>query len=286
MLGKLLKHEYKATARTMLPVLALFILLSVAMRFITDTIVDVDLGIVGVVLEVVIVIAYILIFAAVCFLGYFSSVLRFSKNIFSDEGYLMNTLPVKPWMHIVSKIIPAFTWLITCILACMFSVCIADDGFKGIGEFLNAIKSLFEDFFDVLAQQPLFVFQVVLAFVLGIVLSYLTFYCSLAIGNSFSKNKKLMSVVVFVILTTIGTIIATAVSEGLLNSMSEAFEVTTDTVYESDSAGVTVSVSSPAERGFKEANIVMLIENIMTFAFCVVTFFGSTYFMKNRLNLE
>lgn len=284
MLGKLIKYEYKATARTMLPVLALFMLLSVGMRFITDYATNLDLGVIGTAIEVVVVIAYIIIFAAVCFLGYFSSVLRFSKNIFSDEGYLMNTIPVKPWMHIVSKLLTAFTWLIACILACMFSVSVASDGLTGVKNVFEALGEICKVFFDALSEQPFYVFQVVVACILGIVLSYLTFYCSLAIGNSFAKNKKVMSVLSFVALFTIGSIIMVVVSDILLNAYSDSLVVSTQTVYDAESAGATVTVSSPVN--FKEANIIALVENITTFVFCVVTFIGANYFMKNKLNLE
>ncbi len=39
-------------------------------------------------------------------------VLRFHKNLYSNEGYLMFTLPVKPQMLLASKTIVAFSWII------------------------------------------------------------------------------------------------------------------------------------------------------------------------------
>ena len=36
--------------------------------------------------------------------------IRFYKNLYTDEGYLMHTLPVKPWMLIVSKLTIGTIW--------------------------------------------------------------------------------------------------------------------------------------------------------------------------------
>ena len=46
---------------------------------------------------------------------------RFYKNLLSGEGYLMHTLPVRPWQHIASKLIAAVVWTVLSF----FVVCVS-----------------------------------------------------------------------------------------------------------------------------------------------------------------
>ena len=37
-------------------------------------------------------------------------IVRYYRNLYGDEGYLMNTLPVTPAQHVWAKLICAFLW--------------------------------------------------------------------------------------------------------------------------------------------------------------------------------
>ncbi len=47
---------------------------------------------------------------------------RFNKNLLSDEGYLMHTLPVKPWKHIASKLLASMLWMIGSVVVALISI--------------------------------------------------------------------------------------------------------------------------------------------------------------------
>jgi ABC-type transport system involved in multi-copper enzyme maturation permease subunit len=49
---------------------------------------------------------------------------RFYKNLVKEEGYLMFTLPVKPWELITSKLIASVIWTFVSTIVVMISVCI------------------------------------------------------------------------------------------------------------------------------------------------------------------
>ncbi|MBQ9166118.1 MAG: hypothetical protein IJX71_04255, partial [Oscillospiraceae bacterium] len=119
MLRKLLKYEFKSTARTFGIVYLIMILLcsltglldSVSQIISVDTSISVTL----------IALTMLFLFSAVII----TTVLnlnRFEKGVFKDEGYLLHTLPVRSWQIIASKLIPAVVWTIATVLVMGFSL--------------------------------------------------------------------------------------------------------------------------------------------------------------------
>ena len=96
MLGKLMKHEFRATARRMLPLFLVVVLLSCFLRISTAVIdhstrsLPTILHMLNALLWVLFVLLLIgcVVFAVVVMVN------RFYKNLLTDEGYLMFTLPV------------------------------------------------------------------------------------------------------------------------------------------------------------------------------------------------
>ena len=88
MLGKLLKYELKATARTFLPLYGAILVVSVVVRLAFSKFEHADLfmGISALTLFG--------LFVALAVLTLLVIVQRFNNNLLSDEGYLMFTLPV------------------------------------------------------------------------------------------------------------------------------------------------------------------------------------------------
>lgn len=199
MLGKLLKYEFRATGRVMLPVmLALLILAAcanVSIRLLEDaqalflrTLGGVFLGLftVG-------------IFAA----GILSLVLmirRFYKNLLTDEGYLTFTLPVNVHGLIWSKLIVAAIWMIVTVIAIILASCIAAFNVDMLSSVGRALRGLFENGLpEQMAQIGLFLLEAVGVSLLAIMLECLLCYAALAIGFSFARGKWLIAIVAFFI---------------------------------------------------------------------------------------
>lgn len=124
MLGKLLKHEWKAVWK--IPVLLIGILLAAAvMAGFTFHLPIWDSEWVGLPLSGVMMIITFYVAIIVVSLGitiYFA--VRYYKNMFTDEGYLTNTLPVSSHQLLLSKVITMFSWDIISIIAIAASVAI------------------------------------------------------------------------------------------------------------------------------------------------------------------
>ncbi|MGN0291367.1 MAG: hypothetical protein ACI4C5_05495, partial [Lachnospiraceae bacterium] len=114
MLGKLLKHEFKTTSKMILPLYFVLVVLTIFARITAqsmfsanETLTD-SLGF-GIFSGTTIVM-YILGLFAVSIATFIYLVMRFYKNLFSAEGYLMHTLPVTSWQLLSSKLIVSFVW--------------------------------------------------------------------------------------------------------------------------------------------------------------------------------
>ena len=105
MLSKLMKYEFKATGRTLLPLygalLGFALINRILFRGSLDETINETFGTIGNIANFISVFAYGCTMAAVFVVTFFVIVQRFYKNILGDEGYLMNTLPVKPYLKAI-----------------------------------------------------------------------------------------------------------------------------------------------------------------------------------------
>ena len=118
-------------------------------------------------------------------------VVRFYKNLHTDEGYLTHTLPVKPSTQLNCKILSGCIWTVSSFFMQIISLFIlfvgeglfteVADVFTEIGEFLKAAGLM----------DNLIVTLIILAITMLISLLYslLMMYCSISLGSLFNKLK-------------------------------------------------------------------------------------------------
>lgn len=104
MLTKLISHEWKDTFKVPALLLTITVLLSAASLVYFSVADQASAGTDLNVRNFVLYIACILILSGLSMILIIYFAIRFYKNLYTDEGYLMHTLPVKPWMLIVSKL--------------------------------------------------------------------------------------------------------------------------------------------------------------------------------------
>ena len=117
MLRKLLKYEIKDTAR-FIPFFYLIAVLFAVMALIAKQI-GIDW------FKVTSSIVLILVGISIVIITFVIIVIRFYKNLYTNEGYLMFTLPVKPQKLLASKTIVAFSWIIISFIVSIGSVCVS-----------------------------------------------------------------------------------------------------------------------------------------------------------------
>lgn len=190
MLTKLLKYEYKTTARTLVPiglgVLGLSLLSGLLSRLLEPVpdlpaALDWTQGL----LAGAVVLALVFVFAA-CF---FVNVQRFYR-LLGDQGYLMLSLPVPVWQHIAAKLLCACSWAVIAFLYLFLCV----DLLAGeLPRFHIAWPGMTP---AAVVQLILLMFMLLLL----VAVSYLQFYLCCAIGAQFGQQRLLASIVTYFVL--------------------------------------------------------------------------------------
>lgn len=200
MLMKLLKHEFRATGRVMLPMYLLLLATAVGSNFASRGIWDSDIAVLEL-LSALIVIAFGIAIFAVFVMAFLLMIQRFYKNLLQDEGYLMFTLPVSIHQHIWSKLIVSAVWFVLTFLAVLLAsfVVAFDVGFLGgffefIGEIFRGLQKL--EISETLNGTAFLIELFVLMF-LGLMAFSLQFYAALAAGHSRPNHKMVWSVAAF-----------------------------------------------------------------------------------------
>ncbi len=149
-----------------------------------------------------IVLAYIFTLAAVSFCITICTAVRFYKNFFTDEGYLMFTLPVKTSELLFSKMLVAACWKLVS-MACIFlsilgiaTVAAAYIADTGIVQFFQEFFELFLELFDAEWMReyfavpiPVFLIWLMLIAVFYLFYDILFIYTCICLGQLFHKHK-------------------------------------------------------------------------------------------------
>ena len=197
MLRKLMKHEFRATGRVLLPLFGILLLAALAARFSVGFLLETNswfLNLVGSLLTL----AFFLAILAVCLMALITMVNRFRTNLLGDEGYIMFTLPASVHQQIWSKLIVSAVWFIAAGIAVVAAsfILVAQQGFWQ--EILWGFRQIFQGLTAYYAfNGTAFLLELLgLVFVSCCVLC-LAFYAAMAIGHSFANHKVLYSVLSF-----------------------------------------------------------------------------------------
>ena len=129
-------------------------------------------------------------------------VLYFRRNLLKDEGYLMNTLPVEPWMLYVSKFLTAFVLFILDLIVAVSSFSIINHGFAWIGDIIRGMSDEFAN--AGFTASPVVMFGSIAVISLLYTISILFF--SLTTGYRANGSKDAYSVLTFIVLYVIGQV--------------------------------------------------------------------------------
>lgn len=264
MLKKLLKYEYMATGRVLLPIYGVMIILSLISAVLGMDYSEIgfksyfDGSIYNVLITGIISMLLVFMFIISGIVTFVMLLQRFYKNLLRDEGYLMNTLPVKSWQIVLSKLISSISW----ITVAMFVAVIC--GFCTIQSLASEIadNSLFELFRAVLTVRGLiWLIYVISAFAKFVMQCYL----SMTVGQIANTHK---------IWTSIGVYIGINVLLSFVSNMVMHFYTMSGT-------------ESIYDYAFNEGEYVILFCMTASMVLISAIFFAITnHLLKNRLNLE
>lgn len=261
MLSKLLKHEMKACARLLLPLYIILFVLTIMDRIVLSLkLFDGSLAIIPGFITFI----YVLAIVAIIIVSIVFIVFRFYKNLVTDEGYLMFTLPVKAHQLINSKLISSLIWIfisLTAVISSIFAVVITGDKMKMIRDaFHESIESIRIEFGDL---STLFMIELLLMLVLSIIYAILLVYTSISAGQLFNGHKLMLSFAAYAVINTATQIV------GIILSLAADFVFSNKF---SETEGVVL--------------IVLPLMLLFLLIFSAIYYAASNYIFKKKLNLE
>ena len=280
MLGKLIKHEFRATGRLMAPLFGALLLLALVVRA-NDLVfqhVESHSDFLNI-LNRLLIIAYVLALIGVMVFSTVLMIKRFHQNFLTDEGYLMFTLPAGVHSLLWSKLITAALFFIFTFLAEALSVAIvvwrgglAREMFTGFADLFRAMDSYY------MANGLAFALEMLALLFVSLLVTCLLFYAPMSIGYSFANHKGLLSVVFYFVIQAILQIFGVAVLSGVVSDTA-FHRLLTDAM---DNLGRT----DTAAAAMQAAHGTMLLA-LFTELFLGAILYFLTYFMlRKHRNLQ
>lgn len=269
MLGKLLKYEIKATARLFLPLYLTILVFAAINRFFfaMPNIGEKSLYFSNLAATISMII-YVTLMVGLVLMTLIVLIQRFYKNLLGDEGYLMFTLPVQSWSHILSKLTISMLWTVVSGVVALFSILIISSKGISIPEFYKELLMGFIRFSQYFgASTYLMSLEAIVLGLLALASTILTIYAAIALGHLFNKHKLLASFGMYIALKTISQILMSLFAFIFWNQ-------------------ALLGMESNFMPSVLQVNTFMLI-SILYFGVITAGYFVLTnYILKRKLNLE
>ena len=262
MLGKLIKHEYKQTGKTMLPMLGAVLVLA-GLTKISMFIGDMTTARFQ---------SESMQYGVFSFITDLLSAITIYKNMLGDEGYLMFTLPVSAQQHIFAKLLVAFSWTLAGIVVCAGAVWLfVGDSFPQSNDSIfTLIGQAAQEYGSGIYLMPV---MLTLALFMGIFVTYLQFYTAISIGGQWQQTRLVASVVSYV---GINVILQTLSAVGFWIFGMIAF---------SNQNNVMAVINTFALDPVLMFNTVFGGISLVLAALCVIYFFITRWLLSKKLNL-
>ncbi len=227
MIKKLCKYEFRSIGRTLIPIYIAVIAVSI----ITAISIAMNVNYANInyssnsvqwaiemnvpyklqqVFTFVMSLTYFAVMVALFVLTFVIILQRFYKGLLCDEGYLMFTLPVKPWQLITSKGITAFvisilSGIVSCISIFIMMIGVAEDRWTLLAQMFSFKNwsMFFVRLNEVVPMWGIYLFEFIILVIVSSLASLYQVYASMAIGHLAKKNRILMSVVAYIVISMI-----------------------------------------------------------------------------------
>ena len=217
--------------------------------------------------------AYFAVVFGIFCMTVFVIITRYSSSIYGNEGYLTNTLPLKPSQIIWAKLINFLIWIFISyfiIFVSLFILFPFDFFIRNIIRDPEFYQNLNIAVKTILSSKYLFIF--ILQFIynfLSHIQNILMIFLSIAIANLFKSYKVVAGVIAFFLISLIFSFIGTSISYSTIGNLNLA------DIYDEFDPIIFNSL--------KNGNIISIIYSLVS---SVLLFFGIHYLHTHNLNLE
>ena len=275
MLRKLMKHELRATARVMGPMLLLTLAAAVGGNIAVYHLVESDAAVLNLI-GVFLLIAFVAAIAGAFIVSFVLMIQRFYQNLLRDEGYLMMTLPATVHEHVLSKLFVSILWAAATAVTAVLAMGILVFNLEFVDLILYDLGGLFAQLefsglrmMDYAGHAALFVVEMILLAIVVDSCLCLQLYAAMAAGHSFTHHKGLLSVAAYFAMSIAWSMLQNGALY-LLNLIAP------------DGISLGLQNLSPFMATHINVAAMILLLMIPTAIWYAVT----TYFLTNRLNLS
>lgn len=207
MLGKLLKYDFRSMGKQFAFIWPAALVMALLNRFTIGSLDSSDVT--RELFSGVAMLVYVAILIALFVIALIFIIQRFYLGLLGDEGYLMFTLPVRPWQLIASKAICALVASTVSIIVALCSILLLVPGA------MSELLGIFPEFFAALGREggqgALLLTELLLAALVGGLAGFLQMYLAMAVGHLFGKNRIALSVVAYIAIQAALNTVFTAV---------------------------------------------------------------------------
>lgn len=267
MLGKLLKYDWKYSWRLLGLLNGALLLFSLLGQLGSPVLWHGSRMLSGI-LTVLYTFIYIFLFSGSLLATQIVLAVRYYRNFYTDEGYLLHTLPVTTSEKIWAKFINHIIWTLINILCLIFSVlCLL--GASEWEDFFSLFPELFSSISLVInVPVPVVVLAAAAAMLLSLAFMIFSLYFCISIGSLFPSHRVIASIITYVILYCVIQFIAFAYLIVTVTAISRRMT----RIQYASAAGTIGLVYTGA--------ILLLLAGI-------AVFYGFSYFIAHkRLNLD
>jgi hypothetical protein len=258
MLGKLMKYEFRATGRVFLPLFGALLVVSIISRILISLRFQAP-SVIGIALSVILIVAVFVITLII-------TLQRFYKNLLTNEGYLMFTLPVSTDRLIWSKLIVASVWNILSIVIVFIAIGIMAITEFNLADALRCFSELLDSVGIYGGTLAAFIVEFIVLCLTSLLSGILTFYACMSVSLLMNKHRVLFSFVAFLVFNTVGQILlGIGAAAVLATKLPETF------------------MSWDLFTQIHVGQLSMIALNVVV---GVVFYILSRYMLKNKLNLE
>lgn len=273
MLKKIFKYEWKTICPLLLAVHGIGLVVAVICRIGINLMGGLG-GDNNSLMAILLVLAAIMAIGCIVAYTYFYTGYRFYKSVFTQQGYLTNTLPVSADQLIWGKGFTAVIWVSINFLWAVVALIVLIATPSDVSEILRELPQAFASLFK--RHTPAFARLIALSVVLTPFCMTIQIYASAAIGNLFMGHKLLATIASFFGISFIQQILALVI-------LAIGGPHLTRLTVQADEVNGNVSYTAPV---LDAMNIIAILSLAFSVACAVGFYFLCRYVLDHKLNLE
>ena len=198
MLGKLLKYDAKSMFRVFVPLWLALLAVSVVNHFTIRS--KLNTAVLGALPGTIAMILYVCLVVAVMVVTVALVIMRFYNGLLKSEGYLMFTLPVRPWQLITSKCILATVVTVLGLIVGLVSVMLIG---AELGDISNIIRGMWAVRERITGDMVLCLVLVVVLVITAVLAEITHIYAALALGHLANRYRIALAVLAYIAINAV-----------------------------------------------------------------------------------